>query len=371
MKYTRALLALLFVVQLGFAAVSSMRGKETDLAAYRGAANALAEGRDPYADTARPYLYPPLLAVALTPVRLLPEVWASWLWAIASAAAITASVAILVADERGASRAWLIPAAILYAPFAATQWNGQVNGIVLLALMGARHWLDEGSDGRAGAALGLCLALKPIALLVAVWLVLSGRWRAAASAAVVAAISFLLVVPFLGWGAFGGSAGAVLRILSAAWTEPYAANISLNGTLDRILPYGAGPLRTQLVSGLVAGATLLVTLLAGRAAARLRRPFGSVAVDALVAATLLGAGASWLHHSALVFPGAMLGSEAVAILATLLYGVAAGWHRALELGGAGAASAAAAAGTCALGAVWIQTLWRLCRRPEREDPELH
>jgi hypothetical protein len=50
-----------------------------------------------------------------------------------------------------------------------------VNGFVLLALMGARHWLDEGSDGRAGAALGLCLALKPIALLVAVWLVLSGR----------------------------------------------------------------------------------------------------------------------------------------------------------------------------------------------------
>jgi hypothetical protein len=153
------------------------------------------------------------------------------------------------------------------------------------------------------------------------------------------------VVPFLGWGAFGGSAGAVLRILSAAWTEPYAANISLNGTLDRILPYGAGPLRTQLVLGLVAGTTLLVTL--------------------------LGAGASWLHHSTLVFPGAMLGSEAVAILATLLYGAAAGWHRALELGGAGAASAAAAAGTCALGAVWIQALWRLFRRPEREDPELH
>ncbi|MEO6324806.1 MAG: glycosyltransferase family 87 protein [Thermoanaerobaculia bacterium] len=359
MKGQRALLALLFAVQLGVSVVSSFRGKETDLAAYRSAATALVEGRNPYADTARPYLYPPLLAVALTPLRALTDPWLSWLWAIASAAAITASVGLLARDELGVENRWLVPAAILYAPFAATQWNGQVNGFVLLALVAARRWLDDGREVRAGAALGLALALKPIALLVAVWLVCSGRWRAAATAAAVVAFSFLLVVPFLGWSSLLGSAESVVHILSAPWTEPYAANISLNGTLDRLVPAGAGTLRTQLVSALVAGGTLVAALLAGRTAARQKLPFGAAAVDALVAATLLGAGAPWLHHSTLLFPAVTLGSNLVVSIITLLYGVAAAWHRAEELGGGGAAAAAAAAGTCGLAIVWVDSLRRL------------
>jgi hypothetical protein len=74
-------------------------------------------------------------------------------------------------------------------------------------------------------------------------------------------------------------------------------------------------------------------------------------VDAALAATLLGASSSWLHHSTVLFPAVVaLGPSAQAAV-VVLYGIAAAWRAFASFSGAGAA--ASFAGTAALTAIWL------------------
>ncbi len=161
-------------------------------------------------------------------------------------------------------------------------------------------------------------------------------------------------MPFLGGSGLAASAGSVKRILASSWVETYGGNVSLNGSLDRVLPEGAGSSRHRAVGLAIAGWT--VALVAAAAAGAVRggkrlRP--SAVVDASLAATLLGASSSWLHHSTVLFP-------AVAALGPARAG---GRRRALRRRGGVArvrglrrrapAPAASFAGTAALAAVWF------------------
>jgi len=346
---TRLLVLAVFGVALGFAAEPLLTGRGTDLRAYLEAAAALRAGHDPYAGV-YPYLYPPLLAVVLVPLTFLPPPAAAWLWAAASAAALAASAALVA---RGSAR--ILVLALLFAPFAATQWNLQANAFVLLLLVLARERLDRGFEWGGGALLGVSIAVKPFGLLAACALLLAGRWRAAGAAAAAALLPFLLVVPFLGGTGAAASAGSVKRILSSSWVETYGGNVSLNGSLDRALPDGAGPSRHRAVGLAVAGWTLALVAAAAAGAIRGgRRLRASAVVDASVAATLLGASSSWLHHSTVLFPAvAALGPPAQAAVVAL-YGIAAAW-RAFASFGIVAGAAASFAGTAAIAAAWLLT----------------
>jgi len=346
-KRARLLVLAVFGVLLAIAAEPLLTGRGTDFRAYLEAAQALRSGQDPYAGV-YPYLYPPLLAVVLVPFTFLPTAAAAWLWAAASAAAIAASVSLVA---KGSTRILLL--ALLFSPFAATQWNLQANGFVLLLLVLARERLDRGFDTDGGALLGLSIALKPFGLLAAAALVFAGRWRAGLAALGAALLSFLLVVPFSGVTGAAAAAGSVKRILSASWVETYNSNVSANGSLDRLLPEGAGESRHRALGFAIAGWTVALAAAAaagaGRAGKRIRP---SAVVDAALAATLLGASSSWLHHSSVLFPAvAALGPPAQAAVA-VLYGVAAAW-RLLASFGAGAGTAASLAGTAALALVWL------------------
>ncbi|MGA7991129.1 MAG: glycosyltransferase 87 family protein, partial [Thermoanaerobaculia bacterium] len=233
-KRARLLALAVFAAALAFAAEPLLTGRGTDFRAYLEASAALRAGHDPYAGV-HPYLYPPLLAVALVPLTFLPPFAAAWIWAAASAAALAAS-AVRVA--KGSARVLVL--ALLFAPFAATQWNLQANAFVLLFLVLARERLDSGFEAGGGALLGLSIALKPFGLLAAALLVLVGRWRAALAALGAALLPFAFVVPFSGVAGAASSARTVGRILSSSWVETYGGNVSLNGSLDRLLPAGAG-----------------------------------------------------------------------------------------------------------------------------------
>jgi hypothetical protein len=348
---TRARLLVLgiFAVALAFAAEPLLTGRGTDLRAYLEAASALRRGHDPYAGT-YPYLYPPLLALVLVPLTFLPVAAASWLWAAASAGALAASAALVA---RGSERVLVL--ALFFAPFAATQWNLQANAFVLLVLVLARAQLDRGLDAAGGVLLGLSIALKPFALLAPAALLFSGRWRAALAAAASAVLPFLLVVPFLGAGGAGAAAVSVRRILSSSWVETYGGNVSLNGSFDRALPDGAGASRHRAVGLAVAGWTLALVAAAAAGATRAgRRLRSSSVVDASLAATLLGASSSWLHHSTVLFPAvAALAPPASAAVAAL-FAAAAAW-RALAAWGAGAGLVASLAGTAAIAVVWFRS----------------
>ena len=242
----RLLVLLVFAVALAFAAWPLLVGRETDFTAYVGAARALRAGQDPYLSVP-PYLYPPLLAALLVPLTFVPVKGAAWGWAVASAAAL-ATAAFLVAGE-STRIARVLVLALLFAPFAATQWNLQANAFVLLLIVLARAALDEKHQIGGGVALGLSIALKPFALVAVLALLLVGRWRAALFAAGTALSSFLLVLPFLGVTGAAASAGHVTGILRSSWVETYGGNISFNGTIDRLASAGAGVSRHRSVDG--------------------------------------------------------------------------------------------------------------------------
>ena len=346
-KRARLLVLAVFGVSLAFAAEPLLTGRGTDFRAYLEAAQALRSGQDPYAGV-YPYLYPPLLAAVLVPLTFLPPAMSAWLWAAASAAAIAASAALVA---KGSTRILLL--ALLFSPFAATQWNLQANGFVLLLLVFARERLDRGFDARGGALLGLSIALKPFGLLAAVALVFAGRWRAGLAAAGTALLSFAVVVPFSGAAGAAAAAGSVKRILSASWVETYNSNVSANGSLDRLLPDGAGESRHRALGLAIAGWTVALAAAAAAGAVRAgRRVRPSAVVDAALAATLLGASSSWLHHSSVLFPAAAALGPPVQVVVAALYGVAAAW-RLFAFLGAGAGTAASLAGTAALALVWL------------------
>jgi len=348
----RLLVFAVFSVALAFGAEPLVTGRGTDFRAYVEAASALRAGHDPYAGV-HPYLYPPLLAVLLVPLTSLPAPAAAWLWAIASAAALAASAALVA---KGSTR--VLALALVFAPFAATQWNLQANAFVLLLLVLARARLDRGFEAGGGALLGLSIALKPFGLLAAPALALAGRWRAALAAAGAALVPFVLVVPFTGVAGAAASADAVKRILGASWVETYGGNVSLNGSLDRLATGGAGPSRHRAVGLAVAASTFaLVAAAAAGAAQRGRRLRPSAVVDAGLAATLLGASSSWLHHSAVLFPAVASLPPPAQAAATALYAAAAAW-RVFAAWGAAAGAAAPLAGTAALVLVWLLA----CRR---------
>ncbi len=348
-RRARLLVLAVFAVSLVFAAEPLLSGRGTDFRAYLEAAQALRSGQDPYAGV-YPYLYPPLLAAALVPLTFVPPAAAAWLWAIASAAALAASVALVA---KGSARVLLL--SLFFAPFAATQWNLQANAFVLLLLVLARDRLDRGFDAGGGAFLGLSIALKPFGLLAVAALVLAGRWRAGVVAAGAALLSFALVVPSSGVAGAAAAAGSVKRILSASWVETYGGNVSLNGSLDRLFPVGAGESRHRALGLAVAGWTVALAAAAAAGASRGgKRVRASAVVDASLAATLLGASSSWLHHSAVLFPAVAALPPAAGVAALALYAVAAAW-RLFATFGAGAGAAAPLAGTAALVLVWLLT----------------
>jgi hypothetical protein len=143
-----------------------------------------------------PYLNPPLLAWAVTPLSWLPYGLAARLWTGVLAAALTAGWFIAAPSRRVWRLVHLLSAAAALPVFVSFLF-GEVS-LVIVAAVAASWWLLE--RGRPWVA-GLVLAtvsLKPqIAFLVPVALLLAGHWRVFLSwlgaTAVLVAISVLAV----------------------------------------------------------------------------------------------------------------------------------------------------------------------------------
>lgn len=340
----RLLPALLFAVLAVCGLVPVVSGRATDLEAYRRAARTLADHQDPWVGGEPRYLYPPLLATLFVPLRALPDRPVAAAWCLVSA------LGVAVAAARLGKRALLL--AFVFAPLYATQWNAQANGLVLLALVLARERLDVHDEDGGGSWLGLSLAIKPLGLPAMLGLALTNRIRPFVLAAGVFALSFLVVIPFLGWRAVPLAFDHVAKILSSTWPDDWPANVSLSGTLDRLFREGAGSTRHLLV----AAAVFAVTSVA--AVVRRKRTRASEVLDLFLAATLLAAGASWLHHATVLLPlAAALPGAGVA--AALLFAVAAAWRAAALAWPAHGALLASACGTAALALLWGAAMRRL------------
>jgi alpha-1,2-mannosyltransferase len=165
-----------------------------DLAAYRAGGRTWLRGGDLYGQAPviggmqLPFTYPPIAAIVLAPLALLPMTAAGTVLTLGSIA--LAAVVLRVFLRRLAGPAagslwaagWLLPAALLLEPVRSTLAYGQVN-IVLMALV-ALDCLTPEPRWPRGALIGLAAAVKLTPAAFVLFFLLRRDYRAAATAGV-------------------------------------------------------------------------------------------------------------------------------------------------------------------------------------------
>jgi hypothetical protein len=201
------------------AVASQGRAWGYDFAAYWHAAQRVLDGQPIYtaaqlAGTFSPqeqgaYLYPPLLAAALTPLPLIFEDprGAMWLWAGLGLAVLIVSV---TAMSRREGLGWpviglLVGAAVALPPVGFELVMGNVHLLLVGLLAGAWLGLRGGSRAgalAAGALIGVAALIKVFPLLIVLWLLLARRQLAALGAVGAIVALALLSLPVVGLSAW-------------------------------------------------------------------------------------------------------------------------------------------------------------------------
>ena len=248
-----------------------------------------------------PFVYPPFAAALFAPLTLLPLGLLKLLWT-AAGVGLLAYVVHRCAPQTG------LPAALLLAvlataldPVRTTLYLGQIN-IVLLALV-VGDLLGRPDSRWRGVGVGVAAAVKLTPLVFVVFLLVTGRRRAAATAlatfVAAAAVGFLAAPADSTAYWFEGTFLAADRISDVAGPS----NHSLHGLFGRLGATGQVP---WLVAAVLGVGTVVL-------AVRLRR-----AGQDLLAVTLCGLASAalapfaWSHHYVWVVPlAALLGFRAL------------------------------------------------------------
>jgi hypothetical protein len=163
------------------------------------------------------FLYPPPLAVVITPLAaLFPTDYkaAGWVWAAIGAAILVLSVLAIVRSERLVERfepalgwgpnvgqAAFVIAAFAMTPVIAELSVGNVHlellGLFTLAWLGIRRG-DARGERIAGAAIAVAALIKVFPALLLLWFVATGRRHAAVWTVLVAAVIAVVLVPTTG-----------------------------------------------------------------------------------------------------------------------------------------------------------------------------
>jgi alpha-1,2-mannosyltransferase len=269
-----------------------------------------------------PFSYPPIAAMLLAPLALIPMPAATLLLTLSTVALTALVIRIFLLSVSGERRprwattwhaiAWLLPAALLLEPVRNTLLYGQIN-VALMALVSA-DCLVRSPRWPRGALTGIAAATKLTPAVFMLFFVLRKDWRAAR----VSALSFL---------AFSG-AGFLLAPRDSVeyWTsiifQPsrpgppvYAANQSITGVIARAGLNPHSPAGTALWVGLSAVVVAIACVGMRRALAASRLAW-ALSLNAF--AGLLISPISWSHHW-------VWGEMAVLTLAVQC------WHRRLGL----------------------------------------
>ena len=143
---------------------------------------------------------PPQLNMLTWPLAAVPLPLAARIFRIVNFAAFGAAVLLVLSPSELASRrgGWLVVAALASPALVMQEGAGQVAGILALASAACWRWIAAGRWWLAGVAIGVLCALKPFFVPMLVWLVLTRRWRPAATAVLTGAGLTLLSVVV--WG---------------------------------------------------------------------------------------------------------------------------------------------------------------------------
>jgi alpha-1,2-mannosyltransferase len=243
-----------------------------------------------------PFSYPPIAAVLLAPLSLVPMAVASIALSLVTIALAAVVVRVFLASAWPAVRpswrtaGWLLAPALLLEPVRNTISYGQVN-VLLMALVAA-DCLVRGPRWPRGALVGLAAAVKLTPAAFVLFFLLRRDYEAARNAA----ISFCVTTA----AGFALAPRDSVRYWTAVILQPgrpgnpaYAANQSIQAVLARA---GLGP---HTAAGLTAWLVLsaVVVLLAWRGMRHaMDRGRDAWAVSLNAFAALLVSPISWSHH---------------------------------------------------------------------------
>ena len=314
-RATRVVVVVLPVLLAAFAAwafneVIGQDHHQFDLRLYYDAISFWTSGHDLYAysqpdpvNIELGFTYPPVGALLMTPMALLPYPVVLVL-SMAGIIAAGAAFVYLVLRERVRLPKPLMVAAVgvvtafafTLEPFRQTLSFGQIN--IYLALLVALDLLVLGRRGSkwTGVGIGLATAIKLTPGIFIVYLLVVGRWRSALTAigtVIAANLVSMVIAPAETWKYFT----ALMWETSRVGFLDTTMNQSINGLLARIdSPLAPARLPWLILAGLV----VVVGFWRARRAA--------LAGDELAAMTLAGlvgvlvSPVSWVHHIIWIFP---------------------------------------------------------------------
>ena len=249
-----------------------------------------------------PFSYPPIAAVALSPLSLLPMAAATTALALISIGLTAVVLRVFLRSAAGARAgswrtvAWLLPLALFLEPARNTLGYGQVN-LVLMALVSA-DCLAVAPRWPRGALVGVAAAIKLTPAAFVLFFLLRRDYRAAltatASFGASTAAGFLLA-----WGDSVRYWTSVVFQTGRPGNPGYAANQSIQGVLARA---GVNPHSPAGVTAWLALSAIVVALAcrgmrqaaAGQAANAGAAHAWALSLNALAA--LLVSPISWSHH---------------------------------------------------------------------------
>jgi Glycosyltransferase family 87 len=235
-----------------------------DFSVFYASAVAMRRGLNPYLVDLRQIGNPlhleiwPLIHTTSTPTFLLcfmpfaymPERLGYWIWFSITMAALAAAL-VLMLDSRESGLPtplkWVVAAAIiLYSPLSDHVAFAQAQILILLMLVLVLRWLASGRDIAAGIMLALAVMLRAFPLALALYLMITRRWRALFSMTVgLAAIGAVTVA---------GVGTEIVRtfVAGAAGTMSHhpvslPIDVALGAFVTRLFWYAFGPV---LSSGL-------------------------------------------------------------------------------------------------------------------------
>lgn len=290
----------------------------SDFSMYYQAAGNVAAGKSPFVTEG--YIYPPLLAELLAPLKAVSYETARWIWFLFSQACLLGAAWL---TWRALDADWIaacIVALVWAAGGAATESLalGQP-GPVLTLLLAIAYW--QRGWRRAGAA-GIGLAVKLIPGVVGVAFLLRREWRtlgifAGVSAALLAAPWLVVACCLDGPKAPEGSATWTGTPAVLSWSLP---SVALRAMGPR--PEQGGPLPSAWESGndlphlnlpasqrwISIGVAAAVLLIGCGVLARVRPSEKAIplAMAALVALALAASPVCWTHYQILQYPGVAL-----------------------------------------------------------------
>ncbi|WP_436775630.1 glycosyltransferase 87 family protein [Yinghuangia sp. YIM S09857] len=316
-----------------------------DLATMHDAAASLRHGQDRaytevFGPFPGPFIYPPIAALVFYVALPLGMTGLKIAMAALSHAAVLAAVWIslgMLGRRRGSGRVaatlGLSAVALWLEPVHKTLMFGQV-GLLLMVLVLADCALPDRSRLK-GAGIGLATGLKLTPGLFVVYLLLTRRFRAAATAAAVTAATMVV-----GWAAIPRAARQywfdsmwVGDDINGVITLAHAINQSLKGVTMRVFETGAAGQAAWLAGAVVAA-------VGGMAAAREASVRGLELLGVVLCAgvTLFVSPISWQHHWVWAVPVLVLAADlawrrrdrVLAVGAALYAGLIAAWPMRLD-----------------------------------------